>query len=627
LRPTDGLCHNKRRLHGASWNMGIPKAFISYSWDTEAHKEWVRSLASQLRKDGVDVTLDQWHVQPGDQLPIFMEGAVRDNDFVLIICTPNYKEKSEGRRGGVGYEGDIIQGEAFVMHNHRKFVPILRSGNWPNAAPSQLFGKAYINLSPGTQYQEQYSALLRALHGRRLTPPEIGTPPNFAGERDRLEPLYVHAPVFLVPYRPSAFVGRQQYLAHLQSALTVEPGLFVLYGAPGIGKSALSLSFAWEAQKYYDAVIFQRCGSRSVDAIAAELIERLPEVRQYALVQQRAALKEWLSSRRSLLILDDVWSSDVRQLEPGPSCSVLYTSRYQSLAGIPPARSTKLERLTDQECGQLFHAYLDPVFGEHEVTKNQSELSDFSSRVEGLPIAVAVSASLLLQNQALTLPAALAKLRTDALADGEVDVNLLLSRAIESQPEDAQRLLAACAICGREELWLPLAIQVSGLHETVAEEAANRLVHASLIHVADRNRHRFHLHSLLRGQTRHWIGKEQVALLRGRHSAAVEQIFERPRVHHSDYSQCMDDFFQAVCHLVNIGENARASTLVQRAQNLGIALVFDEDTVWAVNLSHSSKDAAMLRLTLDDSEMEHFLRVLLSMPRFDDVRAQLEELS
>jgi hypothetical protein len=38
-----------------------PTFFISYSWDTEEHKAWVREFAARLRADGIDVTLDQWH--------------------------------------------------------------------------------------------------------------------------------------------------------------------------------------------------------------------------------------------------------------------------------------------------------------------------------------------------------------------------------------------------------------------------------------------------------------------------------------------------------------------------------------------------------------------------------------
>jgi hypothetical protein len=40
-----------------------------------------------------------------------MEKSVRENDYVLIICTPTYKSKSDNRVGGVGYEGDIMTGK------------------------------------------------------------------------------------------------------------------------------------------------------------------------------------------------------------------------------------------------------------------------------------------------------------------------------------------------------------------------------------------------------------------------------------------------------------------------------------------------------------------------------------
>ena len=30
-----------------------PTAFISYSWDTEEHKAWVREFAARLRADGI----------------------------------------------------------------------------------------------------------------------------------------------------------------------------------------------------------------------------------------------------------------------------------------------------------------------------------------------------------------------------------------------------------------------------------------------------------------------------------------------------------------------------------------------------------------------------------------------
>src|SRR2546423_2895827 len=129
------------------WLVNHPSAFTSYSWDDDEHRAWVAALATKLRTDGVDVRLDKWHTVPGDQLPVFMEREIRNNSFVLIICTPNYKLKSDGRKGGVGYEGDIMTGEVSTKGNHRKFIPILARGTWEESGPSWLQGKYYVDLS------------------------------------------------------------------------------------------------------------------------------------------------------------------------------------------------------------------------------------------------------------------------------------------------------------------------------------------------------------------------------------------------------------------------------------------------------------------------------------------------
>jgi nucleoside phosphorylase len=156
-----------------------PTAFITYSWDDEAHKEWVRQLAMRLRKDGVDVTLDRWHAAPGDQIPLFMERAVRDNDFVIAVCTPRFKKRSDGRGGGVGYEGDIITAYAFTGATEKKFIPVLRRGTWSEAAPTWLLGRAMIDLSEDPYSESEYDELLRTLHGAREAAPPIGGRPNF----------------------------------------------------------------------------------------------------------------------------------------------------------------------------------------------------------------------------------------------------------------------------------------------------------------------------------------------------------------------------------------------------------------------------------------------------------------
>jgi hypothetical protein len=146
--------------------VGAPSLFISYSWEDLAHKEWVATLAERLRADGVNVRLDQWLLQPGARLPHFMESAIRDSDFVLVVCTPVYKAACDSRTGGVGYEGDVLTSEILTGSNHDKFIPVLRKGNWNEAGPSWALGRWYLDLR-GSPYQEAaYQRLLQALFGR-----------------------------------------------------------------------------------------------------------------------------------------------------------------------------------------------------------------------------------------------------------------------------------------------------------------------------------------------------------------------------------------------------------------------------------------------------------------------------
>jgi len=151
-----------------------PTSFISYSWEDDENKKWVKDLASRLRQDGVDVRLDQWEVIPGDQLTSFMEKAIREIDYVLIICTPKYKRKSDIRDGGVGYEGDIITGEVFQKQNHRKFIPILRKGEWTESSPSWISGKYYIDLRNEADLESNYQDLITTILNIREVAPPIG---------------------------------------------------------------------------------------------------------------------------------------------------------------------------------------------------------------------------------------------------------------------------------------------------------------------------------------------------------------------------------------------------------------------------------------------------------------------
>jgi hypothetical protein len=162
--------------------MRHPKVFISYSWENEAHKNWVRRLAVELQDNGTEVVLDQWDSYPGMDIPTYMEKSVRESDFVLLICTPPFARKANSGTGGVGYEKIVVTGEIFVGSNSAgKFIPIVRSGAPEEALPSYLKSKLYLDFRDEGQFRESLEALLRHLHGSpRFVRPPIGNKPDLA---------------------------------------------------------------------------------------------------------------------------------------------------------------------------------------------------------------------------------------------------------------------------------------------------------------------------------------------------------------------------------------------------------------------------------------------------------------
>lgn len=157
--------------------MDVPNVFISYSWEDEAHKAWVKALADRLLSDGINAIVDQYDLTLGDRLPQFMEQQISQADYVLIICTPTYKEKSDARTGGVGYEGHIISGELYAKHNERKFIPVVRKGSFSEVIPTFLAGKLGIDLSGKSNYEDNYNDLITTVRGIRKKP-AIGEKPK-----------------------------------------------------------------------------------------------------------------------------------------------------------------------------------------------------------------------------------------------------------------------------------------------------------------------------------------------------------------------------------------------------------------------------------------------------------------
>ncbi len=83
-------------------------------------------FAIRLRNSGIDAILDQWELQPGDDLTHFMEQNLAAADRVLMICTDKYVEKANSGVGGVGYEKMIVTSDLLKSIDSNKVIPIIR---------------------------------------------------------------------------------------------------------------------------------------------------------------------------------------------------------------------------------------------------------------------------------------------------------------------------------------------------------------------------------------------------------------------------------------------------------------------------------------------------------------------
>ena len=155
-----------------------PKVFISYSHDSPEHKKWVLELGAKLRKNGIDAILDQWDLNPGDDMTRFMEKGVKDSDRVLVVCTDSYVKKANDGKGGVGYERLIVTAQLVQDLGTNKFIPIIRQASGKEKVPTFLGTRVHIDFMDNSKYDEALMKLLRELHQvRKKRKPPLGKSP------------------------------------------------------------------------------------------------------------------------------------------------------------------------------------------------------------------------------------------------------------------------------------------------------------------------------------------------------------------------------------------------------------------------------------------------------------------
>lgn len=157
-----------------------PIVFISYSWDDEPHKKWVQKFAKDLTDNGIYVLFDQY-VEMGTDFPTFMEHGIKISSRVLIVGTPQYKERSEGVRSGAAYEGTIINSTFYNEGlNITKFIPCLRRGTFRDSFPQLVSTRKGFDFSNDVNYNDELMELCKRLYSETgSTRPKLGPKPSY----------------------------------------------------------------------------------------------------------------------------------------------------------------------------------------------------------------------------------------------------------------------------------------------------------------------------------------------------------------------------------------------------------------------------------------------------------------
>ena len=209
--------------------MTATKVFISYSWSSPEHEDWVLRLATDLRESGVDAILDKWDLKEGHEANAFMEKMVSDPEIskVVIVSDRVYSEKSNKRTGGAGTEAQIISTEIFTKEDQNKFVVAVTETDdkGKEFVPTYYTSRIFIDFTDESKFAGSFEQLLRWIADKPIhKKPELGSLPKYISEPDDAVVLATSAAKRramdgLTNSKASAYPATKEYLELLSSEL------------------------------------------------------------------------------------------------------------------------------------------------------------------------------------------------------------------------------------------------------------------------------------------------------------------------------------------------------------------------------------------------------------------------
>ncbi|HEU4561628.1 MAG TPA: SEFIR domain-containing protein, partial [Longimicrobium sp.] len=376
--------------------MRVPIVFISYSHDSDEHRDRVLALSERLRKDGIETRLDQYlNGTPDETWPRWMLNRLDEADYVLVVATETYYRRFRGHEEpekglGVDWEGAVITQQIYeARSNTVKFVPVLFAPDQRQSIPEPLRGRTDYVLTSEASYQALYDFLLGQagvepgeIGKPRVKPRRNGKPLAFDGSSDENPREAAGAKEYLAaanisPSRlrhvAAKLFGREDDLACLDAAWsnnTTSVLTVVAWG--GVGKTSLVATWAarlavrnYDGARYYDWSFYSQGtkeqGEASSDQFIAHALEFFGDAEMAdsprSAWDKGARLAQLIAQQRTLLILDGL---EPLQYPPGPLAGELRDPALTALLkGLAQRNSSGLCLITTRESVRDLEAFHD----------------------------------------------------------------------------------------------------------------------------------------------------------------------------------------------------------------------------------------------------------------------------
>jgi len=340
--------------------------------------------------------------------------------------------------------------------------------------------------------------MLSELHQRIL-----GGDPELAVRSSGQHPNWA-APPDTLPPETAEFVGRGNELGLLTREQGTTPGIAIIEGMPGVGKTALAVRAARQvSEQYPDGTLYLHLHSHGPGSPAlgpAEALQRLLQMLSVPAAQipdtigERCALwRAQLSRRRAVVILDDAAGHDqIWPLLPATGrCLILITTRRR-LPDYPGSRTLTLDVLPVDEAVTLFRQ----IAGEGR-TGDAGQVAAAVGQCGRLPLAIQLTASRVAQDGSLSLDGLIDELsqfsaRLGGTGAVSPEVMAAFDLSYGALEPDHQRFFRRLGVSPCAYLSLPAAAALDGCTLAEAEKALVTLLECHLLARAPDGQFRFH---------------------------------------------------------------------------------------------------------------------------------------